>query len=144
MSLKGSCSAIELEADYWYPITMQGYVSNIERETLENENFRKVLYTAPHSQLVVMTLRPGEEIGAEVHEEHDQFFRVEAGRGEAVLNESDVHVISDGDVVVVPAGMRHNIINTSSDEVLKLYTIYSPPEHAEGTVHATKDAALRS
>ncbi len=127
-----------------YTTTMRGYVSNIERETLENENFRKVLYTAPHSQLVVMALKPGEDIGAEVHEEHDQFFRIEAGRGKVILEESDEHLVSDGDAIVVPAGVRHNVVNISSEETLKLYTIYSPPEHRDGTVHATKDAALHS
>ncbi len=119
---------------------MRGYVTDIEKETLENENFRKVLYTAPHCQLVVMTLRPGEDIGEEVHEEVDQFFRVEAGTGKTVL-EGEEHEIGPTSVVVVPAGIRHNIVNTSADQSLKLYTVYSPPHHRDGVIHATKAAA---
>lgn len=117
---------------------MKGYVINIEKAALENNNFRKVLYTAHHSQLVVMSLNPGEEIGEEVHA-LDQFFRVEAGEGKAVLN-GESHTISDGFSVVVPAGVKHNIINTSN-EPLKLYTIYSPPNHRDGVVHKTKAEA---
>ncbi len=115
---------------------MKGYVTNIEQDTLENGNFRKVLYTAKNSQLVLMSLKPGEDIGEEVHE-LDQFLRVEAGVGKAVLNgvESD---IEDGWAIVVPAGARHNIINTSETEPMKLYTIYSPPNHRDGVVHVTK------
>jgi mannose-6-phosphate isomerase-like protein (cupin superfamily) len=119
---------------------MKGYVGNIEKATLENENFRKVLYTAKNSQLVVMALKPGEEIGEEVHE-LDQFIRLEAGKGKAVLDDVE-HEIEDDFAVVIPAGTKHNIINTSSDEPLKLYTIYSPPEHRNGVVHATKEDAL--
>jgi len=115
---------------------MQGYVANIEKETAENENFRKVLYTAKFSQLVVMALKPGEEIGEEVHT-LDQFLRIEQGTGKAVLDgvESD---ISDGSAIVIPAGTKHNVVNTSENEPMKLYTIYSPPEHRDGVVHATK------
>mgnify|MGYP001573063384 FL=1 len=115
---------------------MKGYVVNIEKETLANENFRKVLYTAPHSQLVVMNLRPNEEIGEEIHE-LDQFIRVEAGEGKAVLNDVE-YPLADGSAVVIPQGVKHNIINTSANKELKLYSIYSPAEHQDGTIHATK------
>ncbi len=116
------------------------YVTNIERDTLDNENFRKVLYTAQHSQLVVMSLAPKEEIGMEVHK-LDQFIRVEKGTGKAVLNGQE-HELSDGSAVVVPAGTEHNIINTSESDKMKLYTVYSPPNHKDGTIHATKADAL--
>ncbi len=119
---------------------MKGFVINIEKVALENKYFRKVLYTAKHSQLVVMSLNPGEDIGEEVHT-LDQFFRVEAGEGKAVLNGVS-HKISDGFSVVVPAGMKHNIINTST-EPLKLYTLYSPPNHRDGVIHKTKADADR-
>ncbi|MFA6135803.1 MAG: cupin domain-containing protein [Candidatus Paceibacterota bacterium] len=119
---------------------MKGYVDNIEKLTLENENFRKVLYTAKNSQLVLMSLLPGEDIGEEVHT-LDQFLRVEAGVGKAVLDGVE-HEISDGFAIVVPAGAKHNIINTSSDKPLKLYTIYSPPEHQDGVVRVTKAEAM--
>ncbi len=118
---------------------MKGYISNIEEQTLENENFRKVLYTAKNSQLVLMSLKPGEEIGEEVHV-LDQFFRVEAGKGNVVLDGIE-HEISDGSAIVVPEGTRHNVINTSDTEPLKLYTLYSPPEHKDGTIHHTKGDA---
>ena len=114
---------------------MKGYVQDIEAMAIGNENFRRVLYTAGHSQLVVMALKPGEDIGAEVHR-LDQFFRVEAGRGEAVLDGVRTP-IQAGYAVVVPAGARHNIINSGS-EPLKLYTLYSPPNHRDGVVHATR------
>ncbi len=119
---------------------MNGYVTNIEKAALENENFRKVLYTAEHSQLVVMSIKPGEDIGMEVHH-LDQFIRVEAGKGKAILNGKE-HEIEDGFAVVVPAGAEHNIVNTSPDKFLKLYTVYSPPNHLDGTVHATKADAI--
>lgn len=119
---------------------MTGYMTNIERDTLENENFRKVLYTAPNLQLVLMTLRPGEEIGLETHDDGDQFFRVEAGEGEAILD-GETHRLADGDIVVIPAGVEHNIVNSSSDTPLRVYTIYTPPEHPDGTVHKTKAEA---
>lgn len=121
---------------------MNGYCVNIEDLTLKNDYFRQVLFTAPHSQLVVMALQPGEEIGEEVHEEHDQFFRIEAGQGRVTIDEA-VYEVSDGFAVVVPAGAKHNVINTGT-EVLKLYTIYSPPEHKDGTVHKTKAEAMAS
>ncbi len=119
---------------------MKGYIVNIEEETVKNKNFRRVLYTAPHSQLVLMTLLPGEEIGEEVHE-LDQFFRIEAGEGKAVLNGMET-AVSDGWAVVVPQGTRHNIINTSPTDLLTLYTVYSPADHKDGTIHATKADAL--
>jgi len=115
---------------------MQGYVANIEKETEENENFRKVLYTGKFSQLVVMALNPGEEIGEETHT-LDQFIRIEKGTGKAILDDVESQ-IEDGSAIVVPAGTKHNFVNTSDSEPMKLYTIYSPPEHRDGTVHATK------
>ncbi|HPV70906.1 MAG TPA: cupin domain-containing protein [Candidatus Magasanikbacteria bacterium] len=120
---------------------MRGYKDNIEKLTLENENFRRVLYTGKHSQLVLMTLQPNEEIGMEVHSENDQFFRFEKGIG-LVLIDGNEYQVQDGDAVVVPAGSEHNVINTSSSETLKLYTIYSPAHHQDGVVHATKEMAL--
>ena len=119
---------------------MAGYSTNIEADTLKNDHFRRVLFTAPHSQLVVMTLRPGEEIGTERHEDADQFIRVEAGAGEAILD-GERHQLGDGTAVVIPAGTEHNVVNTSSTEPLRLYTIYTPPEHPDGTVHRTKQEA---
>ena len=119
---------------------MKGYINNIEKITEENNNFRKVLYTASHSQLVVMSLKPQEEIGEEVHK-LDQFIRIEAGRGKAVLDGQE-REIEDGFAVVIPAGVRHNIVNTSYDKEMKLYTIYSPPEHKHNTVHVTKEDAI--
>lgn len=121
---------------------MKGYIENIEKVTLENELFRKVLYTAHNSQLVLMSLKPGEEIGKEIHD-LDQFIRCEAGEGKAVLDDVE-HSLSDGYAIVVPSGAEHNIINTSATESMKLYTVYSPPNHKDGTVHATKaDAKAR-
>lgn len=120
---------------------MRGYKNNIEKLTLENENFRRVLYTSQHSQLVLMTLQPKEEIGTEVHTENDQFFRFEKGEG-LVLIDGNEYQVEDGDAVVVPAGSEHNVINTSSSETLKLYTIYSPAHHRDGIVHPTKETAL--
>lgn len=117
---------------------MKGYVVNIEEATKENENFRKVLYTGPNSQLVVMTVSAGEDIGEEVHE-LDQFIRLEEGKGQAILND-EVHEIEDDWAVVIPAGVKHNIVNTGG-EAMKLYTIYSPAEHRDGVVHTTKEEA---
>jgi mannose-6-phosphate isomerase-like protein (cupin superfamily) len=118
---------------------MKGFVGNIEKLTVGSTDFRRVVYTGHHLQLVLMTLRPGEEIGSEVHEEHDQFFRVEAGRGEVEID-GVKHAIEDDDAVIVPAGARHNVRNTGTDP-LALYTLYGPPEHREGVVHATKAIA---
>ena len=119
---------------------MTGYHADIEKKTLENENFRKVLFTGPCSQLVVMTLKVGEEIGVETHFTNDQFFRIEAGKGKAILA-GEEYPLDSASVVVVPAGTEHNIINTSPTESLKLYTIYSPAQHPDGTVHKTKAEA---
>ena len=120
---------------------MTGYVGSIEKQTLENTYFRQVLYTAQHGQLVVMCLRPGEDIGDEVHPNVDQFFRIERGEAKFVLNEKEVHPVHEGDAVLVPAGTYHNVVNTSKTAMLKLYTIYSPPNHPDGTVHKTKAEA---
>lgn len=114
---------------------MQGYVENIEKLTLENENFRTVLYTDERVQLVVMSLKPGEDIGEEVHNV-DQFIRVEKGAGASVLN-GEEHALNDGSAIIIPAGTKHNIIN-GADGSMKLYTLYAPPNHAPGTVHATR------
>jgi len=116
---------------------MKGYVINIEKVTEENNNFRKVLYTAKHSQLVLMNLKPNEEIGMEVHSDSDQFFRFEKGQGKCIIDGNEDE-LKDGFAVVVPAGAQHNIINTSSTEELKLYTIYSPAHHKDGIMRATK------
>jgi mannose-6-phosphate isomerase-like protein (cupin superfamily) len=118
---------------------MRGFVDDIEKLTVENTDFRRVLYTGKYLQLVLMTLQPGEEIGAEVHEDHDQFFRVEEGSGTVEIDGTR-HAIEDDDAIVVPAGARHNVINTGK-AALKLYTLYGPPEHREGVVHATKAQA---
>ncbi len=120
---------------------MKGYVDNIETATVANEDFRRVLYTGKHLQLVLMTLPPGCDIGEEVHEDRDQFFRVEEGMGE-VLIDGTRHAIEDDDAIVVPAGARHNVRNTGKDP-LKLYTLYGPPEHRDGVVHKTKEDAER-
>jgi mannose-6-phosphate isomerase-like protein (cupin superfamily) len=119
---------------------MAGYSVNLEQKTLEGNNFREVLYTTPRSQLVIMTVQPGDEIGLEKHEDHDQFIRVEAGRGVAILD-GERHALEDGFAVVIPAGTEHNVINTSDSEPLRLYTLYTPPEHPDGIVHATKAEA---
>ncbi|OGJ42725.1 cupin [Candidatus Peregrinibacteria bacterium RIFCSPLOWO2_01_FULL_39_12] len=119
---------------------MKGHVSNIEKGTLENGNFRKILYTSKHSQLVLMSLKPGEEIGMEVHNENDQFFRFEKGHGKCIIDGNE-YAVTDGFAVVVPAGASHNVINTSGSEDLKLYTIYSPAHHKDAIVRATKKEA---
>jgi len=120
---------------------MIAYVGHIEKQTLENTCFRRVLFTGKHAQLVVMSLGPGEEIGDEVHQDVDQFFRIEQGEARFVFNEGQDHPVREGDVVVVPAGTYHNVINTSQTVPLKLSTLYSPPNHPEGTVHKTKAEA---
>ena len=116
---------------------MTGYVTDIERDTLENDDYRRVLFTGKNTQLVLMTLQPGDEIGLETHDEHDQFIRVEAGSGTVIMN-GERHALADGIAVVIPAGVEHNVVNTSSREPLRLYTLYSPPEHPDGTVHRRK------
>lgn len=122
---------------------MKGYFSNIEQDTLANNNFRKVLYTGKHSQLVLMSLKPKEEIGLEVHPDNDQFFRIEKGQGKCVIDGHE-YPLQDGSAVVVPAGAQHNVINTSATEDLKLYTIYCPAHHQDGIVRATKEEAVNN
>lgn len=121
---------------------MIGFIGDIEELTLANNNFRKVIYTGQHAQLVLMSLNPNEDIGMEVHPTTDQFLRIEEGEGKVVMN-GEEHLIKDGSAIVVPAGTEHNIINTSSVNPLKLYTIYSPPHHKDGTVHKTKQDASK-
>ncbi|HXK37957.1 MAG TPA: cupin domain-containing protein [Candidatus Paceibacterota bacterium] len=118
---------------------MKGYITNIEELTRENEDFRRVLYTSHNGQLVLMALPRGVEIGEEIHEENDQFFRIEEGEGKVIIND-EPHAISDGSVVIVPKGAKHNVINTGAGP-LKLYSLYMPPHHRDGTVHHTKAAA---
>lgn len=119
---------------------MKGYVVNIEKETIENANYRKVLYTAKHSQLVLMSLGPKDEIGMEIHPDNDQFFRFEKGQGNVIIDGNE-YAVSDGSSVVVPAGAQHNVINVSQTEPLKIYTIYSPAHHKDGVVRLTKQEA---
>lgn len=115
----------------------KGYKDNIEKLTEENLDFRKVLYTGKHSQLVLMSLLPGEEISLETHEGIDQFFRFESGEGRVVIDETE-YIVTSGDAVIVPEGAKHNIINTSTEKELKLYTIYTPPHHKKDVVRSTK------
>ena len=119
---------------------MKGFKSNIEKDTLANNNFRKVLYTSKHSQLVLMSLKPNEEIGEETHPDNDQFFRIEAGHGKCIIDGND-YQIKDGDAIVVSAGAKHNIINVDDKAELKMYTIYSPAHHKDGILRATKKEA---
>lgn len=119
---------------------MKGYNANIEQLALENSNFRKVLYTLNGLQLVLMALKPGEEIGAEIHHENDQFFRFESGKGKVMIDEN-FYEVEDGSVVIVPKGANHNVINTSETEALKMYTIYTPAHHKDGVIHETKAIA---
>ena len=119
---------------------MKGFKANIEKSTLENRKFRKVLYTGKHSQLVLMSVRPKEELGMEIHTENDQFFRFEAGQGKVIIDGNEYEV-GDGVAVIVPAGAKHNVINTSDSKELKLYTVYSPPHHKDGIVRETKQEA---
>jgi mannose-6-phosphate isomerase-like protein (cupin superfamily) len=123
---------------------MTGYVGHIEKETEKNNYFRKVLFTGKHAQLVLMCLKPGEEIGNEVHKHVDQFFRIEDGEALFVFNGKEKHVVGDGDAVIVPAGTYHNVLNKSKTKKLKLYTVYSPPNHPAKTVHKTKADADRA
>ena len=120
---------------------MKGYCDNIERVTTENDDFRRVLYTGKHLQLVLMTLRPGEEIGEEVHDDRDQFFRIEEGQGEVRIDGA-ANKVKDDFAVIVPAGARHNVVNTG-DAPLRFYTLYGPPEHKDGVVHKDKAQATR-
>jgi mannose-6-phosphate isomerase-like protein (cupin superfamily) len=121
---------------------MTGYFGAIEKDTLKNEYFRQVLFTGKYAQLVVMCLQPGEEIGNEVHDRVDQFFRVEQGEAKFVLNGKEEHLVKENEAGIVPAGTYHNVINTSKTKQLKLYTIYSPPNHPDGTIHKTKAEAM--
>ena len=127
-----------MEAD---EMALKGYCVSLESETLKNADFRRVLYTGKHSQLVLMSLAPGEEIGMEVHSHLDQFFRFEKGEGKVFID-GNVYKVKDGSGVIVPAGAKHNVVNTSKTEALKLYTIYSPPEHIDKTVRKTKADAI--
>jgi len=120
--------------------TMKGFNNNIEKETLKNEDFRNVLYTSKNLQLVLMSLKPGEDIGSEIHVNSDQFFRFESGKGKVIVNDNE-YTVEAGDVIVVPLGSRHNVINTDSTEELKMYTIYAFPQHKVGIVRATKKEA---
>ena len=122
---------------------MRGFSSNIEKETLANKSFRKVLYTSKHSQLVLMSLKPNEDIGMEVHGDNDQFFRFEKGEGKCVI-EGNFYDVSDGSAIMVPAGAEHNVINVSDTENLKLYTIYSPAHHKDGVERVTKEEAEKN
>lgn len=119
---------------------MKGYHTDIEEQTLSNTNFRKVLFTGKHTQLVVMSLKPGEEIGLEVHNNLDQFFRIEKGKAKIIIDKEEFEA-EDNDVIIVEGGSEHNIINISETDVLKLYTLYSPPNHPKGTIHKTKSEA---
>lgn len=119
---------------------MKGFHIELEKATLDNENFRKVLFTGPNMQLVLMTLRPNEEIGLETHTGHDQFIRIESGEGKAFIGDEEF-ILVDGSAIIIPAGLAHNIINTGK-EFLRLYTVYAPAEHPDGTIHHTKDEAM--
>jgi mannose-6-phosphate isomerase-like protein (cupin superfamily) len=121
---------------------MKGFKSNIEKETLGNKNFRKVLYTGKHLQLVLMNLKAGEDIGSETHPDNDQFFRFESGTGKCIIDGNEYNV-TDGDAILIPAGARHNVINTGIKTELKMYTIYGPPNHQDGTIRTTKEEAER-
>jgi Mannose-6-phosphate isomerase len=124
-------------------LNLKGYATAIEKETKKNTDFRRVLYTGKYSQLVLMTLQPTEEIGMEVHNDRDQFFRFEEGEGKVIIDGVE-HKVKDGDAVIVPAGAKHNVVNTSKASALKLYTIYSPPEHIDKVVRHTKADAEAS
>lgn len=119
---------------------MKGFKSNIEQDTLENINFRKVLYTGKHLQLVLMNLKAGEDIGEETHQHVDQFFRFESGSGKCIIDGTE-YPVKNGDAIVIPAGAKHNIMNTDPEAELKIYTIYGPPNHQQDTVRSTKEEA---
>lgn len=120
---------------------MSGYSVELEKATLDNTFFRKVLFTGPKSQLVLMAIQPGDDIGMETHPATDQFIRVESGEGKAIIGGQE-YALKDGSAVVIPAGAQHNIVNVSKTAALKLYTVYTPPEHADGTIHRTKAEAV--
>jgi len=119
---------------------IKGFSTNITRDVMQNSNFRKVLYTGMHLQVVLMSLKPGEEIGEKIHNANDQFFRFESGQGKCIINGTEYQVM-DGDVIVIPAGAKHNVINTGSAAELKMYTIYAPPHHKDGIVRSSKAEA---
>ena len=119
---------------------MKGFKSNIERDTLKNDNFREVIYSGTQLQVVLMSLKPGEDIGLETHPDTDQFFRFEGGRGKCIIDGNE-YTVENGDAVVIPAGSKHNVINTDSVEEFKMYTIYAPPHHKDGLINATKKDA---
>jgi mannose-6-phosphate isomerase-like protein (cupin superfamily) len=121
--------------------SMAGYVTQLEEKTLANKYFREVLFTGPYSQLVVMSIAAGDDIGMETHGDVDQFIRIEAGHAKAILDGKE-HLLEDGSAVVIPAGVKHNIVNVSTSEPLQLYSVYTPPEHAPGTIHKTKAEAV--
>ena len=121
---------------------MIGYVNNIEKLTLANSYFREVLFTSQHMQLVLQSLKPHEEVGMEIHATTDQFFRIEQGEGKVIMNKKE-HLIKEDDVIIVPAGTEHNVINTSSTQPLKFYSLYAPPHHKDKTIHKTKSDALK-
>ena len=120
------------------------YAGNIEKQTLKNDYFRQVIFTGKHAQLVLMSLKPKEEIGNEVHKHVDQFFRIEQGQAKFILNNKEKHVVGNGDAVIIPAGTWHNVINNSKTKKLKMYTIYSPPNHPDKTIHRTKADAKKA
>ena len=120
---------------------MSGYIENIEEKALGNSYFREVVFTGKYCQLVLMSLKPGEEIGSEVHKKVDQFFRIEKGSAKVIINGIE-SLVTDGAGIIVPAGSEHNIINLSTSSDLKLYTIYSPPNHKDGVIHKTKKDAI--
>lgn len=138
LMLKSIVSSIRIIAEK--SENLKGFVSNIEKDTVGNDNFRKVLYTGKNSQLVLMSLKPGEDIGEEIHKDTDQFFRIDSGSGQVVINGVE-HDIGNGSAVVVPQGAKHNVINTGKEN-LKLYSIYSPPHHHFDVIHKTKEEAL--
>lgn len=122
---------------------MKGFKSTIEKDSLENNNFRKVIYTGKHLQLVLMSLKVGEEIGEETHQNNDQFFRFESGSGKCIIDETE-YLVNNGDVIVVPAGAKHNVINIDSKTELKMYTLYGPPNHKYDTIRTTKEDAEKN
>jgi mannose-6-phosphate isomerase-like protein (cupin superfamily) len=122
---------------------MKGFKSNIEKDTLENKNFRKVLYSGNHLQLVLMSLEAGEEIGEEIHHDNDQFFRFESGSGKCIIDGNE-YAVKNGDVIIIPAGAKHNVINADRTAELKMYTIYAPPHHKDGIARTTKEDAVNN
>ncbi|NLB75948.1 MAG: cupin domain-containing protein [Crenarchaeota archaeon] len=132
---------IKLIVNYFFGVFVKGFVDNIEKSTVENQDFRRVLYTGKYSQLVLMAIGINDDIGEETHDDVDQFFRFEQGEGKVIIDGVE-HKVGDGDAVIVPAGAKHNVVNTSKDSLLKLYTIYSPPEHQDKTVRKIKKDAL--